>query len=117
NTAAAPMIGLALITFVATLGKGLKASDVDTLRDQVRSDYVMTAGNGFDPFPSDAGDAIARAPGVVLAASARTEKAKIFDSTVNVAGRGPDFARAYHLQRKPGPDGSPQANGARRSKR
>jgi putative ABC transport system permease protein len=43
NTAAALMIGLALITFVATLGKGLKASDIAPLKDQVRSDYVATA--------------------------------------------------------------------------
>jgi len=112
NTAAALMIGLALITFVATLGKGLKASDVSTLKDQVRSDYVMTAGNGFDPFPSEAGDAVAAAPGVVLAASARTEKARIFGSTVDVAGIGPAFARVYHFKWKKGPHEAPQANGA-----
>jgi putative ABC transport system permease protein len=111
NTAAALMIGLALITFVATLGKGLKASDVSTLKDQVRSDYVMTAGNGFDPFPSEAGDAVERAPGVVLAASARTEKARIFGSTVDVAGIGPAFARAYHFKWKAGPHVAPRANG------
>jgi putative ABC transport system permease protein len=112
NTAAALMIGLALITFVATLGKGLKASDIETLKDQVRSDYVMTAGNGFDPFPAEAGNAVARAPGVVLAASARTEKARIFGSTVDVAGIGPAFARAYHFKWKHGPHVAPQANGS-----
>jgi putative ABC transport system permease protein len=112
NTAAALMIGLALITFVATLGKGLKASDIETLKDQVRSDYVMTAGNGFDPFPAEAGDAVARASGVVLAASARTEKARIFGSTVDVAGIGPAFARAYHFKWKQGPHIAPQANGS-----
>src|SRR5437588_894489 len=112
NTAAALMIGLALITFVATLGKGLKASDVETLNHQVRSEYVVTAGNGFDPFPSQAGDAVAGASGVTLAASVRTEKARIFGSTVDVAGIGPAFARVYHFKWKKGPHEAPQANGA-----
>src|SRR5204863_2441046 len=116
NTAAALMIGLALITFVATLGKGLKASDVSTLKDQVRSDYVATAGNGFDPFPSAAGDALASAPGVTLSASARSDKARIFDSTADVAGIGPAFARVYHFKWKQGPHEMPQGQGALVSK-
>jgi putative ABC transport system permease protein len=116
NTAAALMIGLALITFVATLGKGLKASDIETLKDQVRSDYVATAGNGFDPFPTEAGDAVARAPGVTLAASARSDKARAFRETVNVAGIGEDFSRAYHFDWKDGPHIAPQAIGALVSK-
>ena len=57
-----------------------------------------------------------RAPGVVLAASARTEKARIFGSTVDVAGIGPAFARAYHFKWKKGPHEAPQANGALVSK-
>ena len=116
NTAAALMIGLALITFVATLGKGLKASDVSTLKDQVRSDYVATAGNGFDPFPSEAGDALASAPGVTLSAAARTDKARIFDKTVDVAGIGPVFGRVYHFKWKQGPHDMPHAQGALVSK-
>jgi putative ABC transport system permease protein len=116
TTAAALMIGLALITFVATLGKGLKASDVDTLKHQVRSDYVATAGNGFDPFPSGAGDALAGAPGVTLAATARSDKARIFDSTVDVAGIGPAFDRVYHFDWKQGPHEMPQGQGALVSK-
>jgi putative ABC transport system permease protein len=116
NTAAALMIGLALITFVATLGKGLKASDISTLKDQVRSDYVATAGNGFDPFPSEAGAALARAPGVTLAASARSDKARVFGETVSVAGIGDEFARAYHFDWKEGPHLPPQAIGALVSK-
>src|SRR6185312_2801006 len=42
STAAALMIGLALVTMVATLGKGLINSDRDSLRHQVRADYVVT---------------------------------------------------------------------------
>jgi putative ABC transport system permease protein len=98
NTAAALMIGLALITFVATLGAGLKASETDTLNEQVRSDYVVNAGNGFDPFPAAAGDAVAGASRVSLAASVRSDKARIFGTTVDVAGVGPEIARVYHFK-------------------
>jgi putative ABC transport system permease protein len=86
STAAALMIGLALVTFVATLGKGMYESDKDALNRQVKSDYVLTSGNGFDPFPAGAGDALAKAPGVTLASGVRGDKARIFDTTVDVAG-------------------------------
>jgi putative ABC transport system permease protein len=112
NTAAALMIGLALITFVATLGKGLKASDVDTLKKQVRSDYVLTAGNGFDPFPSQAGEAIAKAQGITLVSSVRSEKARIFGETVSVAGVGREIAHAYHFDWKAGLHAPPSGSGA-----
>jgi putative ABC transport system permease protein len=112
NTAAALMIGLALITFVATLGKGLKASDIDTLNSQVRSDYVLTAGNGFDPFPAGAGEAAIRASGVTLSSSVRSEMARIFGQTVTVAGVGPAIARAYHFDWKMGSHDPPQGSGA-----
>jgi putative ABC transport system permease protein len=104
STAAALMIGLALVTFVATLGKGLIASDKDGLKDQVRSDYVLTSGNGFDPFPSAAGEAVKKAPNVTLAASVRSDKARIFGQSVAVAGVGPEITRAYHFKWKQGSD-------------
>jgi putative ABC transport system permease protein len=78
------------------------------LKDQVRSDYVVTAGNGFDPFPSEAGDAVARASGVTLAAAVRTEKARIFGTTVPVAGVGPEITRAYHFKWVKGSDEVPR---------
>jgi putative ABC transport system permease protein len=104
-TAAALMIGLALVTFVATLGKGLQASDEDALADQVGSDYVITSGNGFDPFPSGAGAAAARAPGVRLVSSVRSDKARVLGSTVSVAGVGPEVTSAYHFRWEEGSDG------------
>ncbi len=63
-TAAALMIGLALVTMVATLGKGLVSSDRQALQHQVRADYVVTSKNGWDPFSRAAGNAVAAAPGV-----------------------------------------------------
>ena len=75
STAAALMIGLALVTMVATLGKGLIDSDKGALRHQVQADYVVTSKDGWDPLSRKAGDAAAAAPGVTVASSVRNEQA------------------------------------------
>ena len=69
STAAALMIGLALVTVVAVLGGALRTSTQDAVKNQVAADYVVTSQNGFDPFPAAAGDAVAAAPGVEVASS------------------------------------------------
>jgi putative ABC transport system permease protein len=89
RTAGALMIGLALVTLVATLGASLKSTNRSALEDQVRSDYVVTSKNGFDPFTSSAGRALADAPGVAAASSVRNDKASSFGSDISVTGVDP----------------------------
>jgi putative ABC transport system permease protein len=89
STAAALMIGLALVTVVATLGAGLRAADRDALNRQVRSDYVVTSKNGFDPFPVTAGEALASAKGLDVVSDVRNEHARLFRSDVTVDGVDP----------------------------
>jgi putative ABC transport system permease protein len=96
STAAALMIGLALVTMVATLGKGLIVSDKDSLRHQVRADYVVTSKNGQDPLSRVAGDAAAAAPGVTLASSVRNEQAKVKGDEVRVDGIDPATIAAVY---------------------
>ena len=66
STAAALMIGLALVTLVAMLAAGITA----TFRGRRRTtsgadaDYAITAQNNFSPIPIAAADAAAEAPGV-----------------------------------------------------
>jgi putative ABC transport system permease protein len=97
STAAALMIGLALVTMVATLGRGLIVSDKDSLRHQVQADYVVTSKNGWDPLSRAAGDAASAAPGVTLASSVRNEQAKVKGDEVRVDGIDPaTIASAYH---------------------
>jgi putative ABC transport system permease protein len=97
STAAALMIGLALVTMVATLGKGLISSDKDALRHQVHADYVVTSKNGWDPLSRAAGDAAAAAPGVTLASSVRNEQAIARGDEVRVDGIEPaTIAAVYH---------------------
>ncbi len=97
RTAAALMVGLALVTIVATLGAGLRDSDRRTLSETVSADYVVTSKNGFDPFPRAAGVALARAPGVSGTADMRQDRAKIFGSDKSVTGAPPNFSRFFDL--------------------
>jgi putative ABC transport system permease protein len=90
STAAALMIGLALVTMVATLGKGLLASDRDSLRHQVQADYVVTSKNGWDPLSRKAGAAASGAPGVTIASSVRNEQAKVKGDEVRIDGIDPE---------------------------
>ncbi|MEO5575509.1 MAG: FtsX-like permease family protein [Gaiellaceae bacterium] len=81
STASALMIGLALVTLVATLAAGITNTFRGAVDDIFTSDYAITAQNNFSPIPIDAAAAAAKAPGVEAIASTRTGEARIFDST------------------------------------
>src|SRR5262249_17564286 len=52
STAAALMIGLALVTLVAMLAAGLRSSFFGTIDEMLApSSYAITADNNFDPIP------------------------------------------------------------------
>jgi putative ABC transport system permease protein len=102
STAAALMIGLTLITLVATLGAGLRSSDRNTLNRQVAADYVMTSKNGFDQFSVSAATAVARAPGVTASAQVRNDNAKVFGKSMGIDGDEPGVARFIRLHWKQG---------------
>ncbi len=69
STAAALMIGLTLVSFVAVFGKALLASDENALRKQLGTSHVITSQSGWDAVPLGAGKAASaatrRAAGVV----------------------------------------------------
>ena len=52
STAAALMIGLALVTVVAMLASGIKVSFRDAVQEIFITDYAVEAQNNFDPCPS-----------------------------------------------------------------
>jgi putative ABC transport system permease protein len=106
-TAAALMIGLALVSVVAVLGASLKDSANSAVEKQIATDYALTHDNGFDPFPADAGDTIAAAPGVELASSVRFDQALAAGSEVDVTGIEPSkIARFYDFEWAPGSEGA-----------
>ena len=61
-TAAALMIGIALVSFIATLTNGMKASNREAIEEQIIADYVVTSQDGYTPFVAAAGDALAASP-------------------------------------------------------
>jgi putative ABC transport system permease protein len=101
RTAAALMIGLALVTLVATLGQGFRSSDRAALEDTVRAPVVVTSANGFDPLPAQVGEAIAKVPGAEVHA-VRSDRARAFGKSVSVNGIDPRAASALRIDTRGG---------------
>ncbi len=103
STAAALMIGLALVSFVAVLGKGVHGSMNNAITGQVKAPWIVTSKNGWSGFPIAAGDAAANAPGVTRASSIRADRALIGQTQVNVDGVDPKtIGGLYHFEWKRG---------------
>jgi len=115
-TAAALMIGLALVTFVGTLASGMKASNRGAIEDQVKAEYIQTSTDGFTPFVAGAGNAIGKAPPVETASPVRYDLARIDGSAQYLSGVDPaTISKVYHFDWKTGSDatlGQLGANGA-----
>jgi putative ABC transport system permease protein len=104
-TAAALMIGLALVTFVAVLSSSMKASNRGAIEEQIAADFVVTSQDGFTPFVAGAGEAAAEAEGVELATSVRAEVGKVAGTDKYVTGIEPDkIAEVYNFDWAEGSD-------------
>jgi len=88
-TAAALMIGLALVTFISVLANGMKGSNRDAIEKQVKAQYLVTSTDGFTPFPTTIGEAVATAPVVTSASSVREGLAKLSGSSGDLTGIDP----------------------------
>jgi putative ABC transport system permease protein len=97
STAAALMIGLALVTLVAVLGQGIRSSFTGAVDKIFVSDYAITAQNNFSPIPTDAADAAAQAPGVEAVASVRAGQALVLGEVRNVTAVTPNAGEALTL--------------------
>jgi putative ABC transport system permease protein len=97
STASALMIGLALITFVAILGAGLRTSFGDAVDKLFVADYAVTADNGFDPFTKETDDAVAGTPGVTAVSGIRGGDARIFGHNVQVTAVPPNAAETIRI--------------------
>ena len=88
-TAAALMIGLALVTFVAVLGQVVTTSFASRTDRLVRADYLLTATDGFSPLPPQAGERLASVPGVEIVSSVRSDNALVLGEEEAVVGIDP----------------------------
>jgi putative ABC transport system permease protein len=112
-TAAALMIGLALVTFVTVMAQGLRSSERDAIQKQVQADYVVVSQNGWSTLPAAIGEAAGRAPGVTGATSIRRERGRVLGHGIDVSGVDPaTIDELYRLQWEEGSPGVLRAMGA-----
>jgi putative ABC transport system permease protein len=105
STAAALMIGIALVTFVAVLANGMKASNRGAIEDQVKAEYVVTAQDGFSPFVAEAGEAVQQSPDAQFVTSVRSDLSEADGESGYVTGIQPGaIAQAYQFDWKEGSD-------------
>ena len=72
-TAAALMIGIALVTFISVLANGLRVSNSDAIERQIQSDLIVTSQDGYTEFPAAVGDAVEEVEGVETVSNVRQD--------------------------------------------
>src|SRR5215208_1855562 len=93
-TAAALMIFLALVTFVAVLGQGMRNSVTDGVDRVVRADYVISADDDRSSLPAEVGGELAGRERRATVSSVRQDSARALGSDVSVNGLDPATATA-----------------------
>ena len=107
STAGALMIGLALVTFVAVLGQGIRSSFEDAVDELFVADYAIGAGQVFDPLTPQAGEAARRAPGVEVVSGVRDGDGRVFDETTLVSGVDENMSEVIDVDWTQGSDAVP----------
>jgi putative ABC transport system permease protein len=105
STAAALMIGLALVTLVAMLAQGIRASFFDAVNKIWVTDYAVTAQNNYSPIPISVADPLRKAPNNTAVVGVRAGEARIFGSTDFMTGVDPGASKVFRLDWT---EGSPQ---------
>ena len=100
STAAAVMIGLALITFVAVIGQGVRTSFTGAVNELFVADYALSSGSGS--VSDKAAAAAARTHGVVVS-EVRGSDAKLDGKTIHVTGVEGNLGKVVNLTWSSGP--------------
>jgi len=109
STAAAVMIGLALITFVAVTGQGVRTSFTGAVNELFVADYALSASSGS--VSDKAAAAAATTPGVVVS-EVRGSDAKLDGKTIHVTGVEGNLSEVVNLTWASGPDDVPARLGS-----
>ncbi|MDA0163464.1 ABC transporter permease [Solirubrobacter ginsenosidimutans] len=117
STAAALMIGITLVTLVATVGGSFGKSTTAAIKDEVHADYVLDTPEGL-PFRADGADKVAAVAGVTGASHVRSDRALVNGKERTVTGVDPaTIGRFYRFKwqagslAKLGDDGAIVSNG------
>ena len=107
STASALMIGLALVTFVALFGQGLRSSFEDAVNKLFIANYAVTSTSAFIPISSAAGESLVGKPGVNVVSPIRAGSAKFLGSVHDMSGVDGDLPAVVHLDWKQGNNSVP----------
>jgi putative ABC transport system permease protein len=98
STAAALMIGLALVTLVAVLAAGITSSFRGAVNKLwTNAEYAITAQNNFSPIPVGAADAVAALPDVEAVSNVRTGDARAFGKSFFATAVNPPASSMFKL--------------------
>jgi putative ABC transport system permease protein len=106
-TAAALMIGLALVAFVTVFAAGIKSTVAQVVDENFAGGLIIQNTDGFSPIPNGTAVAARKVPGVETVATVRSSQAKLIEG--NFAGAGaqvtapsPDIEEALKIEWKQG---------------
>ncbi|MEX2105395.1 MAG: FtsX-like permease family protein [Solirubrobacterales bacterium] len=103
-TAAALMIGLALVTFVTVFAAGLKSSVAQIVDENFAGGLIIQNSDGFSPIPNGTATAARKVPGVELVATIRSTEAELVGggSKARVTAPTPDTGETVKIEWKQG---------------
>ena len=107
-TAAALMIGLALVTFVTVFAAGLKSSVAQVIDENFEGGLVVQNTDGFSPIPAAAATLARKVPGVSSVATIRATEAELLGggSKQKITAATPDIGDAVSIEWKKGGPGT-----------
>jgi putative ABC transport system permease protein len=97
STAAALMIGLALVTLVTMLAQGIRHSFYDAVNKIWNTDYAVTAENNFDLIPTAIEKPLRQTPGVERVVGVRFGDSRTFGNSHSVSGIDSGASRVFTL--------------------
>jgi len=96
-TAAALMIGLALVTAVGVLAQGLKSTFEHSVDKQFHANYAITSENGFTPTGVASEQAVRTVPGVEVVSGVRAGEGRVLGSNHGITGVSPEVGRVINV--------------------
>ena len=98
STASALMIGLALVTFVAIFGQGLRSSFEDAVNKLFVGDYALTSTNTFTPIEAEAGKALVGKQGARDVTAIRAGSARYLGSNNDLTAVQPNLNKTLAME-------------------
>jgi putative ABC transport system permease protein len=99
-TAAALMVGLALVAFVTVFAAGLKGTVAKVVDENFSGGIVIQNSDGFSPIPAGAAAAAEKVPGVESVATMRSAQAKVIggSGSTEVTAATPNIGEAVEVE-------------------